>query len=866
MINPQLPKFWFRLLRWFCKEELFEELQGDLEEAFQENIQIFGAKKARNIYRIEVLKLVRLSVIKKTPAMRISQLPRNYLTTSVRAFKRNPFFIGANIVGMALALSISTIGYFTYRFNATFNTNFELATELYKVNGLRTNDTAVGTSPAALAPALRLSGIDAFRYHDERMAVKLENKSNSAGGHQLFMETLSFVDPAFIRNFSLKNLNEVPLPALEHGEVFVSDETAMKFFGEPYPVGQLLTLVMPNHEERLLKVKDVFPKLPNNTSFRLSLILDFDHLSEFYGVDENSWSDWIDGTFIFAPNGAAERLTQQINGFIDVQNSTNKQLQLSGYRLDNLLKWPAIESSLYNSGFVAEMHPGAVAGTFGSAIGILLLACFNFINTSIALSGNRLKEIAVRKVLGGNRTSTISQFVLENFLLIGFSVLLALGISFYLIPSYNAMISHDDLIQTDHIPWSTFIYFAVGLVLLVGLIASAYPALYISRFPSLAIFRNKVVLSGKNRLMTVLLTMQFALCFYNIFGLLVVVDNSKFQEHLDRGYNLSQVINIPLSEPSEFSLLEDRLKQRSDIQNIAGSQSLIGFDFNNRSIKFNGQPFEVAELNVGAGYLQTLEIRLITGAMFSERVSESSEPLREVVVNKMLADKLNADILNQSLTLDGEKFKVIGIVENFNLRQIMFDNKIKPCILKIISKQEYSVATLKVDGVTADKNRELETVWYELFPQELYGGFLQEDVMQDVRQTNYIMIRISTVVACISILISLLGLYTLVSLIAQKRKKEFGIRKVMGASSETITHILAKEVYWIMGIAAILGLMGGSVVMNSMFDSIYAYHIDITFIHYLWPTLIILAIVVAAVGQKMMQTSKLNPVDQLRAE
>jgi putative ABC transport system permease protein len=186
--------------------------------------------------------------------------------------------------------------------------------------------------------------------------------------------------------------------------------------------------------------------------------------------------------------------------------------------------------------------------------------------------------------------------------------------------------------------------------------------------------------------------------------------------------------------------------------------------------------------------------------------------------------------------------------------------------MRLMSPQSYRYATLKTDGLATGKNRELEALWYELFPLELYGGFLQEDVMQQVRQTNFIMINISMIVATISILISVLGLYTLISLIAQKRKKEFGIRKVMGASWQQITQLLGRDIYWILGIAAIIGLAGGSAVMHSVLDGIYAYHIDISIIHYIWPTIIILGIILGAVGYKMIQTSKLNPVEQLRVE
>lgn len=856
MRHPDIPKWSYKLFSVFCHEDFFEELQGDLEENFLLNIDEKGKKAARRIYRLEILKLIRPSVMKKTKLapQALGRLARNYMLTSVRAVKHNPGYILSNIIGLALALSISTIGYFYYRFNDTFNEHYNQAENLYKIHGLRASEATLGSSSVALGPALEAAGIEAMRYHHETIAVRQENR--------LFQESTVFADPNYLQSFELESVSGQRIRMSNADEIFISQDMATKLFGDVYPVGELVEIVFPNEKERSFVVKDVFKDPPQNVSFHFPMITSFDNYLEFYEVDENDWSGYIDGTFVNITNTSLAQVETQLDVLLEPHNRYNTDRILEKFRLDNVLTWPAFESTLAGRSFWNTLHPASVIGTVSTAIAILLLACFNFINTSIALSGKRLKEIAVRKVMGGNRKSTIAQFMIENSLMVFTAVIVSIVISSFLIPAYNSLMTQE-IVQLDEVPLKTLIYFGIVLIAFVTLLSGAYPSFYISRFSSLQIFRDKLVLSGKNRLMVVLLTFQFSLCFYNFVSLYVNLDNSYFQETLDRGYDLGQVINVPLYGPAQMSELENTLNQHPDILNVAGTTNTIGFNFEDKSATYEGMDYEVADLAVGTNYLQMMGIRLIKGSFFSDQYEAAS---KHIVINKMLEDQIGQDLLNKTLKYEDQLFTVVGVVEDFNLKPMMFNNRIKPTIIRASPESAFRYAALKVQGDVNRINSEVELLWYELFPQQLYKGFLQERVMRAIRETNTIMVYINVFSAAITILISALGLYTLIALKVQRRSKEFGIRKVLGASKKVIVGLLGKDLYWILGLAIIPGLAGAYFVNNTVFDIIYAYHISIGLKHLIWPTLGLFAIVIGTIGYKMFQTGKLNPVEQLRME
>lgn len=851
----QLPKFPSRLFKWFCDPAAFEELQGDLEEAYVENIALVGRSKANRIYTKEVLKMIRPSVIRSLNLIpsNMLRLPKNYLKTSVRAIKINPFYVFANIFGLALAISICTIGYFNYRFNQSFNTYFKEAKNVYKVNGLRTGESTVGSSAVALAPLLRESGIEAFRHTSRSIAIREHN--------YLFSTSVAFADKDFFNHLPLQSLNGSPIAVPGINEVAISKKLALKLFNEPYPVGKILTMILPNQSEESFIVKDVFEEPPTNTSFWQPIITSFDNFLIHFNVKDNDWLRSIDGTFVYSSHSDLNLINAELESLKEIRNASISGFQLSDYQLIDLLAWPAIENYLFQGEFRHHLHPSSVWGIAGAAISILLMACFNFINTSIALSGKRLKEIAVRKVMGGNRKSTIAQFMIENTFMISLAVLLSIAISSILIPQYNALFERE-LIQLDSVPISTLVQFSAVLILTITLLSAAYPSLYISGFSPLKIFRDKVTLSSKNRLMIVLLTFQFALCFYNIFGIFLNVENSYYQENLDRGYTIENVVNIPLNRAEQFQVLSDLLSTDASVERVAGTTHLIGFSIEHQYMKQDGNDMPVSMLRLGLNYAETMGLRLKKGSLFTDLGDNSNK----VIVNTLLERQFGKDMLNQTLIVGDERFTVIGIVDDFNMRNIMMGHKITPAIIRFAPEESYNYVVARIAGNQEDIDKKMEMLWYNAFPQELYEGFLQEEILLSSRGTNGIFIKINLFMAIISILISILGLYTLVSLKVQKRSKEFGVRKVLGASRKAIVHLLGKDLYWIMGIAAVVGLSASAMILSSVFDIIYAYHVSPSAIHFIKATLVGLGIVVATVGYKVYQTSKINPAQQLRSE
>ncbi len=851
------PKFWTRLFKWFCHAEYLEELLGDLEEGFYEDCENRGTGYAKRRYRLEIIKMVRPSVIRSlqiipTHAMLLS---KNYIKTSLRAVKLNPFYVFANVLGLALALSVCTIAYFNYQFNGTFNTYFKEADNVYKIHGERMGESTLGVTSMRLAPNLKSAEVEAFRYLSKSLTLGEKDR--------MLRSQIAFTDPEFLSYFEFRSINEEAIKAPKGNQIILSEELASRLFDDLYPIGELVKVSFPNLKEATFQVKDVYQKPPTNISFNQSAFVSLEAFIDYFEIDKQDWKTMVDATFIVASTEEElNRANAELGSLLNVRNTNITDLEISSFRLDDIFSWPAFEHLLYGRQFGIHLHPSSVMGIAGSALAVLLLACFNFINTSIALSGKRLKEIAVRKILGGNRKTTMTQFLMENTFMIALAVLFSFVISIFLIPEYNALFQRE-LIQLDTVPISDILIYSFVIISVVGLLAAAYPSFYVSRFSALKIFSKSLTLTNKNQLMAFLLTFQFALCFYNLFGWYLLIDNSYYQETLDRGYEVDQSIVIPLNRPEQYQVLEDHLFQNPLVERVSGVQNIIGYSSETEILTDESIDHTVSVVRAGKGYPETMGLRLREGNFFEG----SNENANEVVINAMLQDRLGKDLLHTTISLDGNRYKVVGIVDNFNLRSIVLEEgKITPTVIKLIPPDSYRNAAVKVTGSADEANRVLETLWYEVFPQELYTGFPQSRVMKPIRELNVVMIKINSFVGIITILISILGLYTLISLKVQRRSKEFGIRKVLGASQSTIANLLGQDLYWMVGIAAVAGLAGSTYVFGLVFDIIYAYHLEPEIIHFVQATVTVILILVATVAYQVMKTSRMNPTEQLRLE
>lgn len=782
----------------------------------------------------------------------------NYVRTSLRTFQRNKFFVGVNLFSIAVAFSLCTIAYFNIQFNWQFNTYFANASSIHKVNAAKvtaSGNRLMGITPLPLAAALNADtdGLMATSYNRQTQLVRIED--------QLFRESVAFVDAQFFDVFEFPLLSGGMARFSQQTDIFIHEQTAQKLFGDNPPIGQTIEFVGAKGKKTPFTVAGIIEDSPKNTSFLHAMVAPMAHYIQGNNLNETDWSRWVDATFIKSDLDDAS-INELLDRYLEVQNEVNESTEVAGYLSTGLLDWPGVEGSILNSSFMGDLHPASVMGTVSSAITVLLLACFNFINTSIAISRNRLKEIGVRKVLGSRKRDLKIQFLIESLVQMSFAMALSGLITMLLIDPYNAMFNFE-IVEFSRIELAPFIGFVVGTWLITSLLAGMYPAFYISKFKPVEIFKNKVRFSGKNLFIKGLLTFQFMICVYNIFSMILFTQNARYQETLDRGYALKTSINIPIQEPSKFVALKAEMEQLPIVLSVTGTQQAIGFGAEATAINHLGRDYDVAAIHVGEGYLGALEIRLVEGRLF-----ETNQPGNQgyVVINEMLLASLGEAVLNGWFMHNGERYTVIGVVEDFNLKPIMLDNKIQPTVIFFAPETSYRYANVVVNEDPLIADDLLRAKWGELYPDEIYLGFLQEDVMQAVRQTNNIMMNINGVVAVITLLISALGLYAMVYLNIQSRIKEFGVRKVLGASVGNILYLLNRQVVIMLVIASVLGVVAGHFVISMIMDIVYAYHKEIELNNYVWPVLIIFLIAFASIGLRVYSSARQNPVEQLRVE
>ncbi|WP_422358488.1 ABC transporter permease [Reichenbachiella sp.] len=780
---------------------------------------------------------------------------KNYLLTSVRSLNKEKFYVLINLLSMAMAFALCTIAFFNYMYNKTYNQSFEDFDLVYKVNAEQQSATSskdVGISPVALLEGMLTESpeLEIGRYHADVVSLKNEDV--------LFKESVGFVDPAFLDIIRL----DLGTLELEKDEIILTEEVAHRLFGNEDTRGKLVSVLFSNGEERSFQVGNVIRTPNENTSFKFSVLLPIGHHLDMNRIEFNDWSSWVSGTFIKVKKENLQSVESLIQQFIPVQNAQNPELKIAAYRLDPIAEWPHFEKELHGRAFGGVLHPASVIGTISSALAILLLACFNFFNTTIATSGSRLKEISMRKVIGGKKIDIVIQFMIESGIQVIVAFFISLIISKLLISPYNAMFNFD-LVEFQPAYLKPYLVFSIGVCLLTILLSGTYPAFYISKFPSLDILKNKVKIKGNNLLTKCLLAIQFSVCVYNLFALGVFVENAYYQESLDRGYEVRKFINIPI-QPDQFEQLKNLITQTAGFDVVMGTEQLVGFSNQEIAIEYEGVEHTVGKLHVGAAYLSSLGVEFIAGNDFSDNRSSYEHT---IIVNQMFNKQMGVDMMDGSITVLGKKYRVQGVTQDFNLQNIMLTNKIKPTMFFFApdSLNEYLVVKSEELKIIQDQQR-LEKIWYDLYPDQLYGGFYQEKVFESENKTNLIMIRINVFIAIVSILISILGLYALISLTIQRRIKEIGIRKTLGASFGHVINLLLREVGWMMIVSIVMGLIMGTYFINMLLSIIYAYHIEIDFLNYAFSVVIILLSAAISIGYKVIVTARMNAVSQLRTE
>ena len=791
----------------------------------------------------------------------------NYLLITIRTYFRNKISFIINLVGMSIALGCSITAWVNYEYNADFDKQQVNAGNLYRVAFWQQTESKkipYGVCPLPAGDLLR----ENLR-EGEQVIQYISKDSQFRIGDELFQRQFVYADPAFTKIFTM-NLLFGSLSLEDKSHVLISDKLAETFFGRIDVVGQPLTQLI-SGEPREFVVGGVFKEFPGNSSFRFHLLTTYEN----YFTDpsnrstaEADWSRWAT-TFLYVKDkGTIEVLLKQLQSFVKTQNDARPDLKVASFYIEPFegMSYRAIRERNQGHWLNMGMPLAAVVAPFVMSAFLLLVACFNFMNNAIAIAGSRLKEIGIRKVIGGRRKELIFQFLAETTFFCLLSLGVALVLAEYFTDGWNGMWAGLDIAIHYQDNWR-FLGAMGALMLVTALLAGGYPAFYISAFRPIQILRGTVRFGGANALTKGLLVFQFSISLAAVIFALAFYFNSKFQKEYDLGYSWRSVIEVRLDNPQQYDLLKNELSKDPLVKSLGGSEHHIYAGNYKASARSTMRiEKEIDLLNVGDGYFEAVNVRILAGRGFEKEQTSDTE--EAIIVNEefVRAFNLGEQALGQRVTLnDTTQVYIIGIAKDVYLRALF--QPLTPVAFRYAMPEDYKYLVASADpSQLIEANAHVAESWKKLFPTQLYTGRLMETNMNMALEHFDSVVILYTFLGLVAIIMSVSGLYSLVSLHLQKRTRELGIRKILGASIQQIALQSSKLFLVIMLISIIVGSVLGSFMVNAMMDSVWEYYVATNVTVLTMAISILFVIALATIGFKVTRVVTANPVDSIKTE
>lgn len=824
---------------------------------------------------------------------------KNYIKIAWRNLFRNKANSIINIAGLSIGIACVVLITMFVQDEKRYDRFFKKADRIYQVNldAVMGGQAAyISNTPPTIGPALKKTfpEIETYtRYFV--MGREVISTSNDVAEPKHFTESKFLaVDSNFLEvfDYGFKQGNATSCFVEPHS-IVLTETTAKKYFGNADPIGK--NLVLDEYSEPF-KVTAVLNDLPTQASIQFDLLIP---TSACPPVKRFSWS-WIwcqMNTYVVLNKTAAadkqsmQTLEAKFPEMVRTQAAT--AFKRIGQPFDEFIKkggkWdfhlmPLTDVHLRSAGisspFLTTLSDIKYIYIFSAiALFIMVLACVNFMNLSTAQSARRAKEVGIRKVLGSRRKQLIKQFLAEALLYSFISAIIAMFLVALLLPLFNS-ISGKELVYSTIFTSKTWL-FVILLTIVTGLLAGSYPAFYLTAFNPVKVLKGNFFSKSLSSLFirNGLVVFQFTVSIALIICTVVVFQQLKYTKQIDMGLKKENVVIIPNAEK-----LENNAAQvfRQEIQGIGGVK-FAGFSSSVPTANAFGD-FYVPEINgvkeplakdiglssymVDESFIPSLNIQLVKGRNFSKEFNDSAS----VIVNEATVKQIGwKEPLGKFITYSGnnnQRFQVIGVVKDFNVESIR--SAIGPFALFNLSSKTYRLRTGFIIAKIDDKDiqgtlQQMESKWKQLAPSIPFEYSFLDKNFENLYRADQKQGFVFGVFTCLSIIVACLGLFGLSMYTAERRTKEIGIRKVLGASVESLVALLSKEFIKLVCIAILLAFPIGWWAMNKWLQD-YSYHINISWTVFALAGTAAFIIALLTVSFQAIRSALLNPVKSLRNE
>lgn len=789
----------------------------------------------------------------------------SYVKLALRNLYRNKLYALINIFGLSVAIACCIAAYVNYEFSQSYDAFHSKRDRIYAVHTykmLNKQHQEWATVPIPVAPLLAsdVTGI-------ERACRMVITRGVMRRGEHVFNETFHYADPGFFEMFSFKLLQGEPGFLQDKRSLALTEEIATKYFGQSDPIGEQVVLTTTGEEQLSFVVAAVISDPPANSTLHFDIVVPFDAYVDIYDVAPQDWSHFARTSYLeLAPGADLSAIETQLATYLAPTNEHNPDWKVAGFFLEPMSNWAFVAQELRGDPYYS-MHPAAIIGPSVTALLVLLLACFNYVNTAIAFASRRLKEIGIRKVVGGMRGQLIVQYLSENLVLCLIALLLGLGLAHIFVPAYNALWPYIDLKLTysDNVQLFSFL---IVLLIFTAVAAGAYPAFYVSHFRPVTIFRGQLKLGGTNPLIRVLLTFQFALSIAAMVCGIVFSQNAEFIREADLGFERNQNLVVPVQSAQDYRVLKQALASHPDILNVGASRNLIGRSWHSVEIESEQQESQVQLFQIGERYLETFGHTVLQGRALDWNLQSDLDAA--ILVNEKLVEEFGWDsapgkYVKLRFEEQEKEYRIVGVVRNFHAQGVW--GPVEPAVMRLCQPEQYRYVSIRIAedklGATASH---IQAEWKRLFPHRPYDGFFVDELLAEAMRVNESIRQVFVYIAIISVLIAAMGLFALVSLNIARRTKEIGIRKVLGASLARIGQLISREFMLLLTAACVLAIPMGYYLVNPLISSIFTYHVGFGAFPFALSFALMFVVALLTVGMHVYQAATANPAQALRDE
>jgi ABC-type antimicrobial peptide transport system permease subunit len=781
---------------------------------------------------------------------------KNYLKTAFRSFKRHKSSFLINVIGLSIGMACSILILLWVldeldhdRFHADVDQIYQVMEhQSYSGDLMTTHST-----PGVLAPALK-EEVPEFQY----VATYTWNMNYLfTKGEKSLKESGLYARPDFFHILDIK---------LPHGNrdelintpnsVAISKELAEKYFGKENAIGESITL----NGNSVHTVTGVFERLPENSNFSFDFVLPFEDW-----LENNNWAtQWgNNGPRTISkvyPGVDIASLNTKIKDFIKGKDEDDSNVELFVFPFADLYLYGQFENGVQSGGRIEYVRLFTIVAIF-----ILLIACINFMNLSTAKATKRAKEVGIRKSIGASQGSLIGQFIGESMMITFFSLILSVFFVELSLPVFNDLT--DKAINVNYGDPTLLLIF-IGTALVTGLIAGSYPAFYLSSFEAVKTLKGNLKISGSEAFARKgLVVFQFTLSVILIISTVIVYQQIQYTQNKNLGYQKENLITFPVE--GEIGQSWDTFKsQVKDIPGVVNasraSSSFLGRNSNTSGLEWPNKKPDTHILfeNVAADYglIETMGFELLDGRSHSE---EFGADTARIVINQTAARAMNLENpVGQVIQLWGEETEIIGLVKDFNFENLR--NDIEPLFFRLTSFGGAAYVRIESDNIQ-ETLAQVEAKYSEFNPTYPFAYEFMDEQYAALYRSEQRIGDLAKYFSIFAVIISCLGLFGLSAFTAEQRAKEIGVRKVLGATVQSLVIHLTKDFTKLVLIAISIAIPVSWWLMDQWISD-FAYNAGLNWWVFAASGLLAVLIAWLTVSWQSIKAALMNPVQSLKSE